>query len=335
MCDNGDRVTSMNPRAGELVPGLRVGAAAHGPGSPLPQLAEALAGEVMVRRENDLTLAVTAARLAGPDGGTVWTLRDITERARLEQAKSDFVATASHELRSPLTSIKGFIELLETTNAENLTERQREFIAIVLKSTDRLVDLVNDLLDIARIESGQFEVHARSVDLRETIEEVAALMTPRLEGKRQQPRRADPRPAPAGARRSRAHAPGRDEPRHERPPLHRRGRHDHAAPRGRRAAHADHDRRHGPRHVAGGRAADLRSLLPRLGGRAQEPGHGTRPGDRQVARRPARRRRSTSTASSAAARRSRFGCPPRPGSRATPALPSARPRATASPRGAC
>ncbi|MFP5365171.1 MAG: ATP-binding protein [Thermoleophilia bacterium] len=185
ICDNGDRITSVNPRATELVPGLRVGSPAHGPASPLPPLAEALAGEVTVRREDDLTLAVTAARLAGPDGGTVWTLRDITERARLEQAKSDFVATASHELRSPLTSIKGFIELLETTDAENLTPRQHEFIAIVLKSADRLVDLVNDLLDIARIESGQFEVHARSVDLRETVEDVAALLAPRVEGKRQ------------------------------------------------------------------------------------------------------------------------------------------------------
>lgn len=196
ICDNGDRITSMNPRAGELVPALRVGSSAHGIGSPLPPLADALADEVTVKRDDDLTLAVTAARLAGPDGGAVWTLRDITERARLEQAKSDFVATASHELRSPLTSIKGFIELLDTTDAENLTERQREFIAIVLKSTDRLVDLVNDLLDIARIESGQFEVHARSVDLRDTIEEVAALMTPRLEGKRQQldVQIRDPRP---------------------------------------------------------------------------------------------------------------------------------------------
>jgi len=185
MCDNDDRVTSMNPRASELVPGLHVGSPAHGHDSPLPPLAAALAGEVTVAREGDLTLAVTAARLAGPEGGSVWTLRDITERARLEQAKSDFVATASHELRSPLTSIKGFIELLEATDAENLTDRQREFIAIALQSTDRLVELVNDLLDIARIESGQYEVHPRSVDLAETIEEVAALMAPRLQAKRQ------------------------------------------------------------------------------------------------------------------------------------------------------
>ena len=185
ICDNADRVTSLNPRATELVPGLRVGSLAHGSGSPLPQLSDALAREVTVRREGDLTLAVTAARLAGPEGGVAWTLRDITERARLEQAKSDFVATASHELRSPLTSIKGFIELLQTTGNENLTERQQEFIRIALQSTDRLVDLVNDLLDVARIEAGQFEIHPRSVDLRDAVEEVAALMEPRVQDKRQ------------------------------------------------------------------------------------------------------------------------------------------------------
>jgi two-component system sensor histidine kinase ResE len=185
MCDNDDRITSMNPRAGELVGTLRVGSRAHGADSPLPELHDALAREVTVRREGDLALAVTAARLAGPEGGVVWTLRDITERARLEQAKSDFVATASHELRSPLTSIKGFIELLETTNAENLTERQHEFITIALQSTDRLVELVNDLLDVARIESGQFEIHPRATDLRETVTEVAALIEPRMQAKNQ------------------------------------------------------------------------------------------------------------------------------------------------------
>lgn len=182
--DPNDRVTTMNPRARELAVGLQLGGTAYGAHSPLPRLQDALAGEVAVQRDEG-ALAVTAARLAGPEGGVVWTLRDITERARLEQAKSDFVATASHELRSPLTSIKGFIELLESTNSENLTERQHEFIRIVLQSTDRLVDLVNDLLDIARIESGQFEIHARSVDLRSTVEEVCALMQARLLEKRQ------------------------------------------------------------------------------------------------------------------------------------------------------
>jgi signal transduction histidine kinase/DNA-binding response OmpR family regulator/HAMP domain-containing protein len=184
ICDADDVVTAMNPRAGELVAQLRPGAVAHDARSPLPAGAAALAGEVTVVHEG-VTMAVTAARLAGPDDGTVWTLRDITERARLEQAKSDFVATASHELRSPLTSIKGFIELLALTENDNLTPRQLEFIQIALQSTDRLVDLVNDLLAVARIESGHFQIHPRSCDLRAVVEEVAELMRPRVEEKRQ------------------------------------------------------------------------------------------------------------------------------------------------------
>ncbi|MDX6721559.1 MAG: hypothetical protein QOJ63_3813 [Solirubrobacteraceae bacterium] len=184
ICDAHGVVTAMNPRAGELVAQLRQGTGVHDAHSPLPAPAAALAGEVTVEHEG-VTMAVTAARLGGPEGGSVWTLRDITERARLEQAKSDFVATASHELRSPLTSIKGFIELLQTTESDNLTPRQLDFIQIALQSTDRLVDLVNDLLAVARIESGQFEIQPRSCDLRPVVEEVAALMYPRVEEKRQ------------------------------------------------------------------------------------------------------------------------------------------------------
>ena len=101
-----------------------------------------------------------AARAAQADG-VVWTVRDVTERARLERAKSEFVATASHELRSPLTSIKGFVELLERS-PENMSARQREFVDIILRSTDRLVELVNDLLDVARIEADSVEISRRA-----------------------------------------------------------------------------------------------------------------------------------------------------------------------------
>ncbi len=108
--------------------------------------------------------------------GIVWTIRDISERARLDRIKSDFVATASHELRSPLTSIKGFVELLGRSQA--LGEREREFVDVILQSTDRLVDLVNDLLDASRLEAGKMEVHPRLFDLTEVVREVAALMGP-------------------------------------------------------------------------------------------------------------------------------------------------------------
>jgi signal transduction histidine kinase/DNA-binding response OmpR family regulator/HAMP domain-containing protein len=182
VCDAEGVVTAVNPRVAEVAPVLAIGARAHDPTSPLPDLEAALAGEVLVEAEGR-TLSITASRLGRDGAGVVWTLRDVSERARLERIKSDFVATASHELRSPLTSIKGFVELLGRSDA--LGEREREFVDVILQSTDRLVDLVNDLLDVARLEAGRMEVHPRLFDVAELIREVAALMAPRMADKDQ------------------------------------------------------------------------------------------------------------------------------------------------------
>jgi signal transduction histidine kinase/DNA-binding response OmpR family regulator len=178
-------VVAANPRAAVLVPEVPPGHRADAPESPLPPLAEAQAHEVTIEHAGR-TLAVTAAPLGTADAhaGTVWTVRDISERARLEQAKSDFVATASHELRSPLTSIKGFVELLASAPGE-MSARQREFVDIILRSTDRLVDLVNDLLDVARIEADHVEINRRPVDAGDAVREVVELMGPRVTDKRQ------------------------------------------------------------------------------------------------------------------------------------------------------
>ncbi len=176
------KVSAVNPRAESVVPELRVGERArYGEDGALPSVAEALAGEVM-RESGDRTLSITAARL-GRGGGVVWTIRDVSERARLERVKTDFVATASHELRSPLTSIKGFVELL--ARSEGLGERERDFVQVILRSTDRLVELVEGLLDVARLESGQMEVHPRLFDLGEVVREVSRLMEPQLAERRQ------------------------------------------------------------------------------------------------------------------------------------------------------
>jgi signal transduction histidine kinase/DNA-binding NarL/FixJ family response regulator/HAMP domain-containing protein len=177
------RVATVNPRASELIPELRVGADTQNTSSPLPPLQSALRGETTIEH-GGRALAVTAAYLGSDDSGVVWTVRDMTERARLERAKSEFVATASHELRSPLTSIKGFVELLERS-PENMSARQREFVEIILRSTDRLVDLVNDLLDVARIEADRVEISLRPIDVGEAVHEVAELMGPRIAEKRQ------------------------------------------------------------------------------------------------------------------------------------------------------
>ncbi len=183
ICDGHGRVVERNPRAEVLigdvaVPGHSV---VEEPG-PLPPLDDALGREAEVDHQGR-TLAITAARIGSAlSDGVVFTVRDNTERARLERAKSDFVATASHELRSPLTSIKGFVELLGSTD---VSSRQREFVDIIHLSTDRLVDLVNDLLDVARVEAGQLEIERRPISVAEAVREVAALMKPRLDERRQ------------------------------------------------------------------------------------------------------------------------------------------------------
>ncbi|MBV9605010.1 MAG: response regulator [Solirubrobacterales bacterium] len=176
-------ISTVNPRAAELVPELTVGGRVDDEDSPLPREEAALAGETLVEH-NGRSLAVTAARLGSAQAGMVWTVRDMSERARLERAKSEFVATASHELRSPLTSIKGFVELLEHSS-DGMSDRQREFIEIILKSTDRLVELVNDLLDVARIEADHVEINRRPIDVGEVVHEVVELIAPRVEAKHQ------------------------------------------------------------------------------------------------------------------------------------------------------
>jgi signal transduction histidine kinase/DNA-binding response OmpR family regulator len=117
--------------------------------------------------------------------GLAVTVRDVAERADRERRQSEFVATAAHELRSPLTSIKGFVELLERS-PEQMSERQRGFVDIILRSTDRLVDLVNDLLDVARIDAQQLETSHDPIDVGEAVHEIAELMGARIAEKRQQ-----------------------------------------------------------------------------------------------------------------------------------------------------
>jgi signal transduction histidine kinase/CheY-like chemotaxis protein len=176
-------IATVNPRATDLVPELTVGSQVDAEDSPLPPEQSALRREMLIEHRGR-SLAVTAANLGNEHQGVVWTVRDMSERARLERAKTEFVATASHELRSPLTSIKGFVELLQRS-PENMSERQREFVEIILKSTDRLVELVNDLLDVARIEADHVEINRRPIDVGEVVHDVVELMQPRVREKDQ------------------------------------------------------------------------------------------------------------------------------------------------------
>jgi PAS domain S-box-containing protein len=101
--------------------------------------------------------------------GSVVTLRDVTTERDVMQMKNEFVSTVSHELRTPLTSIKGYIDLILDGDAGDVDEIQREFLGIVKENTDRLVQLINDMLDISRIESGRIHLNIQPLDVGESI----------------------------------------------------------------------------------------------------------------------------------------------------------------------
>ena len=106
--------------------------------------------------------------------GTVSIFRDITHEVEVDRLKSEFVATVSHELRTPMTSIRGYVDVLLMGAAGALSESQVHFLDIIKSNTERLNILVNDLLDISRIEAGRVTLSFQSVDLREVAEEIVA-----------------------------------------------------------------------------------------------------------------------------------------------------------------
>jgi len=97
------------------------------------------------------TFDVTAAPM--PGGGAVAVLRDLTETERVEKTRRDFIANVSHELRTPLTSIQGYAETLLDGSSEN--HHTREFLEIIRKNASRMSRLTEDLLTLARVESGE------------------------------------------------------------------------------------------------------------------------------------------------------------------------------------
>ncbi|HEY8572833.1 CHASE3 domain-containing protein [Phenylobacterium sp.] len=97
-------------------------------------------------------------------------LRDITERKEAERLKDEFVSTVSHELRTPLTSIAGSLGLLQAGAAGQLPEKAGRLVHIAKASCDRLVRLINDLLDMQKIASGKIQPEYRQLDLRKVAE---------------------------------------------------------------------------------------------------------------------------------------------------------------------
>lgn len=108
--------------------------------------------------------------------GTVSTFRDITHEVQVDRLKSEFVANVSHELRTPLTSIKGYVDILLMGAAGQVNAQQKHFLDVVRTSAIRLQILINDLLDLSHIETGQVKLQIKPSDLRQTVQEVVEQM---------------------------------------------------------------------------------------------------------------------------------------------------------------
>jgi NtrC-family two-component system sensor histidine kinase KinB len=115
--------------------------------------------------------------------GVVLLFQDVTRLKELEHLKSEFVMTASHELRTPLTGIAMGIGLLEESAAEKLSKKERELLRAASEETGRLQALVNDLLDLSRLESGRMEMEMVPVPAILILEKVAAAFKTQLEAK--------------------------------------------------------------------------------------------------------------------------------------------------------
>jgi len=122
------------------------------------QRSEIAAGE-------DRTFGVTVTPI--PEIGAVTVLQDITEIKKLSQLKTEFVATVSHDLRSPLSAVQGFLSVLD--QAGPVTDQQADFIESAQREVTRLFDLTQDLLDLGRLESG-IDLDMEPCDIRELVE---------------------------------------------------------------------------------------------------------------------------------------------------------------------
>jgi signal transduction histidine kinase len=153
---------------------------------------EAIAGR-LERRDGNVVDCTTVPL---PDGATLVTFHDVTDSVNVERAlvernealedadriKIDFVHHVSYELRSPLTNIIGFVHLLDDPSTGPLAQKQREYLDYITVSTNTLLALINNILDLATIDAGRMQLNLGPVDIRKTMEAAAEGVQDRLVG---------------------------------------------------------------------------------------------------------------------------------------------------------
>ena len=141
--------------------------------------------EILLTFPDERVLKVNAVVIGASNRieGAVLVFHDITELRRLEKVRQDFVANVSHELRTPVASIKGYAETLLSGAMED-KEALKEFLTTIHENSDRLVNLINDLLDLARIESGRMKIAPVAMDAAPVVQRCLNILEKTVQDKR-------------------------------------------------------------------------------------------------------------------------------------------------------
>jgi PAS domain S-box-containing protein len=132
-----------------------------------------------IRRDgSQIPVIVGGAVLKRSDGTFVAFILDITERKKLEQRKDEFISIASHELKTPLTSVKGYVQILERIIKEMGDEKAYQYVSRTNTYVDRLNSLISDLLDVSKIQAGKLQLTYEAFDVDEMIQDAIESIQP-------------------------------------------------------------------------------------------------------------------------------------------------------------
>ncbi|MCS6870547.1 MAG: GAF domain-containing protein [Anaerolineae bacterium] len=153
--------------------------ASHQPG-------DELRAEITLESGKVISVILSPVRMGDQFLGTVSVFRDITREIEVDRMKTEFVATVSHELRTPMTSIKGYADLLLLGAAGPLNEAQARYLSTIKTNADKLSILVNELLDISRIDRGVVKLNLQAVNFEEVLQMTKRHLADRIRNERKE-----------------------------------------------------------------------------------------------------------------------------------------------------
>ena len=177
------RASQMLGRPLDGIPGLPLSTFVQsdegaGPVLPMLRYGHVTTGEFWVARPDGSRVAVEVRATMLEDGRVQVIARDVSERKEVERVKDEFVSVVSHELRTPLTSIRGALGLLAAGRLDDAPEKRQRMLDLAATNTDRLIRLINDILDIERMRSGGLTFNRTELSAGDSISNAIDAMRP-------------------------------------------------------------------------------------------------------------------------------------------------------------